>query len=119
MEVIGGQHKVTTTIPECLYDYLGTLGKAWYNLNKRLIIQNAYNYCEELTKEELNEKLAFVASKHYNLFTHKTKTKLVHIDTIEPMQKYQSNILITMYVLIFLYDHKEELGITEEFEFNV
>ena len=113
------KNRVTTTIPEILYTYLGSLGKEWFNLNKRLIVQNAYDYCTELPEQELDFKMSEVASKYYKLFTHKMKTRLVHVDTVEPMKKYQSNILITLYILVFLHDHKEELNINEEILISV
>lgn len=113
------KYRVSTTIPKVFYDYLNTLGKKWYNLNRKFIIQNSYDYCVNLPKEELEEKLAQVASKYYKLFLYKRETSLIHIDTTEPMKQYQANNLLVLYTLIYLADNEQIFDITEENRFNV
>ena len=113
------KYRVSTTIPKVFYDYLGTLGKKWYNLNRKFIIQNAYEYCNGLDTETLNKKLSDVASKYYKLFLYKRETKLIHVEVANPIKQYQANNLLVMYTLVYLADNEQIFDITEENRFNV
>ena len=111
--------KLATPIASSLYDYIGTLGNELYNLNHAYVVQSAYNYCTELAKEELDSKMGEVAKKYYKLLLNRKATKLVKIKTKESMQPYYANNLIMLYILVFLHDHEEVFGITEENRFSV
>ena len=114
------RYRLNTPIPAVLFDYIKGLSTSLYEINCKNTVQNAYDYCElELSKEELEKKLAEVAGKYYKILTLRQDTRLIHITTIEPMKQYRANNLLTLYTLIFLQDHEDILGITEENRFNV
>lgn len=110
---------VSVVIPTTLLDYISNIGLPIHNLNCKLIIQNAYDYCTELPQEELDRKMADTASKYYKIFLYKRETKLIHVRVKELMKQYQASNLILLYTLIYLADHEDVLYITEENRFNV
>lgn len=109
---------LSSTIPIDLYDYIGSLGQEHFIINHRFIIQNAYDYCEAMGGQEKYEKLKSVIAKYFNLFLLKRPTKCVNVNTFEPLKEYKASNLITLYVLIYLDDHKKEFNITEENEYK-
>lgn len=111
--------KLSTPIAVSLYDYIKGLGSELYNLNPTYIAQNAYDYCSELTKEELDKKLADTVKVYYKLLISRTATKLIRVKTKESMQNYYAKNLIMLYILVFLQDHENVFGITEENRFSV
>ena len=111
--------KLSTPIAVSLYEYIKGLGSELYNLNPTYIAQNAYDYCSELTKEELEKKLEDTVKKYYKLLITRTDTKLIRVKTKESMQPYYAKNLIMLYIVIFLQDHKDIFGITEENMFSV
>jgi hypothetical protein len=114
------RHQLNTPMPAVLLDYIKSLSTNLYEIHCKNAVQNAYDYCElELSKEELEKKLAEVASKYYRILTLRQDTRLIHLNTVEPMKQYRANNLLTLYTLIFLQDHEDILGITEENRFNV
>lgn len=111
--------RVSTPIDISLYNYIKGLGNELYNLNPTYIAQNAYDYCNELTKEELDKKLADTVKVYYKLLISRTATKLIRVKTKESMQNYYAKNLIMLYILVFLQDHENVFGITEENRFSV
>ena len=109
---------LSATIPIDLYNYIGSLGQEHFIINHRFVIQNAYNYCKELDGVELYEKLQNTIAKYCNLFLLKRPTKNVNVNTYEPLKEYKACTLITLYLLIYLNDHRREFSITEENEYK-
>ena len=112
--------ETSVNLPKSLYDYLGTLGTPLQNLNRKMIVREACNYCKTLEPVELENRMKQKIAEYYKLFIKRHKIKLVHapIPTTEDLSDSIASNVITLYILIFLEDLADQLNISEENRFN-
>lgn len=110
--------EISINIPLSLYDYLGTIGSPLQNLNRKMVIREACNYCKTIEPAELEKRMRQKMADYYSLFIKRHKVKLVHAPITEDMSGVIASNVVVLYVLIFLEDLADQLNISADNRYN-